>query len=134
VTRRPVTQQEKNALTECGAEVYEIRRTRTVDGVSVIFERIILPQSLFPGLEDRGSLPNTLYAMFQRSYGIAIVRANEKLRAVNPTTKETAALNLSNGAVLLEVQREAIDISDRVVELRFSRYVTDDFQYEVSLL
>jgi len=133
VIRRPVTQQEKYILTECGDEVYEIRRIRTVDGVSVIFERIILPQILFPGLEDRGNLPNTLYAMFQRSYGIAIVRANEKLRAVSPTKKETAALDLGYGAVLLEVQREAIDLSDRVVELRFSRYVTDDFHYEVSL-
>ena len=131
--RRRANVQDKEVLTECGEDVYEIQRTRTVGGMPVVFERIMLPQILFPGLEDRGKLPNTLYAMFQRSYGIAIVRANEKLRAVRPTKKESAKLGLDDGAVLLEVQREAIDISDRVVELRFSRYVTDDFHYDISL-
>jgi len=34
---------------------------------------------------------------------------------------------------LIEVTRRAVDLSDRIVELRRSRYVTDDLAYTISL-
>lgn len=133
IDRRPVTASEREDFGECGDEVYELGRIRSVDGKPVVVETSILPVSLFPGLEDRTPLPNTLYALFQRSYGIAIVRASEELRAVAATKENAKVLGVVVNTPLMEVVRKAIDITDRVVELRSSRYVTDDLHYDVSL-
>ena len=78
IKKRAATVSERSALTVCGDDVFEIRRIRTENEAVVVFEKIVLPAVLFPGLEERGTLPNTLYAMFQRSYGIAIVKAEEE--------------------------------------------------------
>ena len=48
-------------------------------GRPAIREHIILPSSLFPGIEKRPALPNTLYSLYQTEYGINIVSAQGKL-------------------------------------------------------
>jgi GntR family transcriptional regulator len=119
-----------------GAEtryVYELKRVRMVDGVPIVREVTVLPVSLFPGLEERSPLPNTLYALFQRSYGIAIVRTDETLQAVAATEEDAQALGVKAGSPLLEAGRRSVDITERVVELRTSRYLTDKLHYDVSL-
>lgn len=133
IERRPAAEIERGSLGECGEEVYELARVRSVDGKPVVLETTILPVSLFPGLEERMPLPNTLYALFQRAYGIAVVRADEQLRAVAARQEDTNALDVPVGAPLMEAFRKAIDITDRVVELRSSRYVTDELHYDISL-
>ena len=92
-----------------------------------------VPSELFAGLEDHAPLPNALYAFYQHTYGIAIARADERLQAVLATDEDAAAMDVSTGAPLIEVTRHAIDLSGRVVELRRSRYVTDDLAYAVTL-
>ena len=133
IKRRRAAKEERNAIGECGDEVYELERVRSVDGKPVVLETTVLPVNLFPGLEERMPLPNTLYALFQRSYGIAVVRADEKLRAVIAKAEDADVLGVEVGAPLMEAYRRAIDITDRVVELRSSRYVTDDLHYDISL-
>ncbi|MEM8751151.1 MAG: GntR family transcriptional regulator [Pseudomonadota bacterium] len=133
ITRRPVRAAERDAFSDCGNKVYELHRVRSVDGAPVVAETIILPTSLFPGLEHRGPLPNTLYALFQRSYGIAVVRADERLQAVAASVEDAKTLKIARHTPLLEVAREAIDITDRVVELRSSRYLTTSLHYDISL-
>ena len=113
--------------------VFEVTRLRSVDGRPAARERIVVPAARFAGLGERGRLPNTLYAFYQSAYGIAVARAEEALFPVLAGTLDAGPLGVREGAPLLEVERRAFDIEDRVVELRVSRYAMDGLRYTVTL-
>ncbi len=113
--------------------VYEIRRTRSINGKLAVNERARLPGPLFPGLAERAPLPNTLYVLFQQAYGLAVVRAEESLRPDLANEEDAAALEIREGTPLLEAERRAIDLTGRVIEFRISRYVLGGLRYHVSL-
>ncbi len=131
VTRRAATAYEKEKFSE--GEVFEIVRGRSIDGNTIVREISAVPTTLFPGLVDRSPLPNALYALYQQSYGIVIAEADEQLHAVLATEDDVAMMNVPIGSPLIEVRRTATDISDRIVELRLSRYLTGDLHYAVTL-
>ena len=80
-----------------GDRVIEIRRVRLIEGRPAIRELIVLPAALFPGIEKRSPLPNTLYSLYQTDYGINIVSAQEELSAVAATTEDAAELGVPAG-------------------------------------
>ena len=129
--RRRAAARERTAWGE--GPVFEVARVRSVDGRPGVRERIAVPSALFPGLDARAPLPNTLYAFYQSAYGIAVARAEEALCAVPADEADAEALCVAPGAPLLQVERRASDIADRVVELRSSRYATDGLHYAVKL-
>lgn len=113
--------------------IYEIRRTRSINGRLVVKERARLPGSLFPGLAERAPLPNTLYVLFQQAYGLAVVRAEEDLRPVLADASDAEDLLVPEGTPLLEAERRAIDLTGRTIEHRISRYLLNGLRYNVSL-
>jgi GntR family transcriptional regulator len=133
VSKRKTTAAERKAFGADHNDVFVISRLRGIKGRAAMREVSVLPTSLFPGLKDRAPLPNTLYALYQSAYGIAVVRAAEQLRAVAATVEDATMLGVAEGSPLMEARRRAIDISNRVVELRISRYLTDDLVYDVVL-
>jgi GntR family transcriptional regulator len=116
-----------------GAEVYEVTRLRTIDGEPVILERIVVPAALFTGLERHDPLPNALYALYQREYGVNIVSAEEELRADAARKEDSRRLKLAPGAPLLHIDRVAISLEGHRVEWRTSRCDTTHFVYAVTL-
>lgn len=134
VKRRRIRSQEAQALSlDAGAEVTEIIRTRFADEQPIAHERIVVPVEYFPGLDRLAPLPNTLYALYQRHYGINIVSTEEKLRAVSASRDDTRRLGLRAGAPLLEVERVAIAVDGKRVEWRVSRCDTTTLVYAVTL-
>lgn len=133
VTRRTITPAEAGILGDGSEQVFEIARVRSIDGNRIVREIAIVSAALFPGLSDRSPLPNTLYALYQQSYGIVISNADEKLRAVLADDDDAALMDVAVGAPLIEVTRHAIDILDRCVEYRVSRYMTADLNYSLQL-
>lgn len=132
--KRPAKAVEQRALgLGRGEQVYDLRRTRAIDDVPVIYERCVLPVRHFPALERRSPLPNALYAMFQRDYGIHIVHAEEELRAELATAEDAARLGIPAGTALLHVERVAIALDERRVEWRSSRCDTSRWVYAVTL-
>lgn len=113
--------------------VAEITRTRLIEGVPCIRETIVLPASLFPGIEQRGSLPNTLYSLYQREYGINITSAQEELRAEIATAEDQRTLKVPTGSPLLVIDRLALSLQDRKVEWRMSRVRSENLVYAVTL-
>jgi len=105
---------------EKAAQVIRIARTRTRDGVPFIWETIVLPQALFPGLLDRPEVANTLYDMFQREYGILVMRTDDRLSAVVADIDTAAALAIPPGTPLLRIDRIAFALDDMPVEWRVS--------------
>lgn len=116
-----------------GAKVVEITRVRLIDGKPMIRETIILPSALFPRIEDRMPLPNTLYSLYQTDFGINIVSANEELRADIATPDDQRLLGAPAGSAILCIDRVALSLQDRKVEWRTSRVHARDLTYSVTL-
>ena len=97
-----------------------IARTRTRDGAPLISETITLPQALFPGLAEQTQVPNTLYDLFQKTYGVLVTRTDDRLSAVAADAQTADVLGLAPGAPLLRIDRIAYGLDDLPVEWRVS--------------
>jgi GntR family transcriptional regulator len=134
VERRRATDGELSTLAVDGpADVYEIRRTRLLDGTPAIFETVIVPAARFPGLDTHQPLPNALYQLYQHVYGVNIVTADEELKADLAGPEDRARLKLQEGAPVLQIRRVALALDGGRAELRISRCDTRRFVYAVSL-
>jgi GntR family transcriptional regulator len=115
------TEEERIALAlEADARIVRITRTRMRAGKPFIAETIALPEGRFPGLAGRAEIPNTLYDLFQRSYGIIVTRTNDRLSAVAAEEGVAATLMLPVGAPLLKIDRIAFSLDDEPIEWRVS--------------
>jgi GntR family transcriptional regulator len=118
---------------ESGAQVYEISRLRTVGEEPLATERIVLPAALFPGLEGHLPLPNALYTLYQRVYGLNIVATREELRADLARKDDVKRLGVAAGAPILHIDRVAVSLEGTLVEWRASRCDTSRCVYSVTL-
>ena len=112
---------EQLALRIAGGDgVIRIGRIRTREGRPFIRETITLPQELFPDLAETEALPNTLYDLFQKTYGILLVRTEDRLSAIAADAETASILHLSTGTPLLRIDRTAFGLDDRPIEWRVS--------------
>jgi GntR family transcriptional regulator len=128
----PATAEERARLElPARARVVRLLRRRQADGQGVLLESIVVPTRFFPDLSAYpGDLPNTLYDLYQRSYGMTVRRVAEWLRAVAVEDPETAAhLGLEVGAPILEIDRLAYTFDDVPVEWRRSLVDTHTLRY-----
>jgi GntR family transcriptional regulator len=131
--RRARTQEAKALGIAATAEVIEIARTRFVDDAPIASERIVVPRDYFPDLDRHAPLPNALYALYQREYGINIVSTEERLSADSAGRDDVRRMRLALGAPLLQVERVALAVDGRRVEWRLSRCDTTKLVYAVTL-
>ncbi|HET8727206.1 MAG TPA: GntR family transcriptional regulator [Alphaproteobacteria bacterium] len=119
----PATAEERRILKlEKGEHTVRIRRIRSLRGVDMMVETVILPLKRFPALAaDREELPNTLYDFYEAKFGVTIRQVAELLRAVPATPEEAKILGLAAGAPVLEINREAFTFDEQPVEWRVSR-------------
>ena len=112
-------------------KVIRIRNVLSLEGAPRIVDDITLPAVLFPGLREKIFLArgNTIYHLYQSRYGINVLRADERLRAVIATAGDAEVLRVEPGAPLLEIRRVALTFRDRPVELRVSRVDTSAHVY-----
>ena len=73
------------------------------------------------------------YAMFELDFGVRMVRAEEKIRAVLPDETQAQWLNVPAGTPLLSVERLAYTYNDVPMELRRGLYRTDTHHYHNKL-
>jgi GntR family transcriptional regulator len=113
------------------AKVFRIRNVLRLAGEPIIFDSIVIPQTLFPKLtaakfRDR---PNTIYHLYQTTYGITVVRSAERLRACLADAESADILALKVRSPLLEIRRVAMTFNDAPVEFRRSLVNTDHYEY-----
>ena len=111
------------------AKVIRISRTRTRNGAPLMCETIALPEALFPGLAERRDMPNTLYDLFQKSYGVLVTRTDDRLCAVAADAQTAATLGVAPGTPLLKIDRIAFGLDDRPLEWRVSHCYLGDAHY-----
>ena len=71
--------------------------------------------------------------MFEVEYGVRMVRAEEKLRAVLPDAAQAKLLHIEPSTPLLSVERVAYTYNDVPMELRRGLYRTDTHHYSNTL-
>lgn len=134
LTRRAAQPPEEVALSlEPGTEVFEILRTRFIDGIPIVVERTVVPAHVFPHLETHSPLPNSLFALYQSEFGVNVVSTDERLRADQATAQDAERLGVRLGAPLLEIERVAVTVTGTRVEWRLSRCNTELCRYGVTL-
>ena len=118
-----------------GDAVLQVRRILSFGGVATILEDLWLPGQPFKGLsaEQMADYRGPTYAMFELDFGIRMVRAEEKIRAVCPDSEQAALLRVEPTVPLLSVERIAYTYNDTPMELRRGLYRTDTHHYRNAL-
>ena len=118
-----------------GDALVQIRRVLAFGGTPTILEDLWLPGAAFKGLsaEQMAGYEGPTYAMFEVEFGVRMVRAQEKIRAVAAQGQTAALLKVEQGTPLLSVERIAYTYNYAPMELRRGLYRTDSHHYRNEL-
>lgn len=112
-----------------------VRRTLSRDGLPVVLDDIWLPAGPFKGLtaERLSQYAGPMYGLFETEFGVRMIRAEEKIRAVAADAASAELLKVAPGSPLLSVERLARTYGDQPVELRRGLYNTATHFYRNEL-
>jgi GntR family transcriptional regulator len=103
-----------------GDPVIVLRRILEYGGAPVVLDDITLPGTLFRGLTRAkyDAYHGSMYGFFETQFGVRMLRAQEKLRAIAADAASAALLDVAPGTPLLAVDRVTLTFGDRPVEVR----------------
>lgn len=103
-----------------GSSVFVIKRLLHYRGNPTVFDEIHVPAGVFKGLDEAmlRSHTGSLYSFFESQFGVAMIRAEEHIKAVLATPEVAQRLKVELGTALLQVDRVAFTYGDRPVEWR----------------
>lgn len=103
-----------------GDAVIVLRRVLEYAGKPVVLDEIVLPAGLFKGLTKSklDAYRGSMYSFFETQFGVRMLKAQEKLRAVGADAISAAILDVRAGEPLLAVDRVTLTYGDRPVEWR----------------
>lgn len=118
-----------------GESVVQVGRVLAFQGVPTILEDLWLPGGPFRGLtlDTLVQHQGPMYALFEAQFGVRMVRAEEKIKAVSATEAVAERLGVPAGTPLLSVERLAYTYNDVPMELRRGLYRTDHHHYRNAL-
>lgn len=118
-----------------GAPVYRIANRLMLSQRPVVLDHLCVSQAMFHGLTQAQftNRTSTIYNLFQQEFGITVLRANERARAVPASLDASRILGIAPKLPVLEVHRTAFTFGDKPVEYRISTINTQQHDY-VSLL
>jgi GntR family transcriptional regulator len=118
-----------------GDAVLQVRRVLSFADKPTILEDLWLPGAPFKGLtaERLRGYEGPMYALFETEFGVRMVRAEEKIRAISADHVHSQLLKVAPATPLLSVERIAFTYHDLPMELRRGLYVTDTHYYRNEL-
>ena len=116
---------------ELGAPIIIVRRQLQFALKPVVIDEIYLSGETFQGLtaEVLQSWNGSLYSLFETRFGLRMIRAQEKIRAVAADRNASEALKVPEGTPLLSVERVTYTYGDKPVEWRRGLYSTAEHFY-----
>jgi GntR family transcriptional regulator len=108
-----------------------VRRVLEFAAKPVVVDEIYLPGDAFAGLnlELLQEWQGSLYSLFETHFGVRMVRAEERLRAVAADRTSAELLRVPEGSPLLSVERVSFSYGDRAMEWRRGLYSTAEHCY-----
>ena len=116
---------------EPGAPIIIVRRLLKFANKPVVIDEIYLPGEVFQGLtaETLQGWSGSLYSLFESRFGIRMIRAQERIRAVAADRGASEALKVPEGTPLLSVERVTYTYGDKPVGWRRGLYSTAEHFY-----
>lgn len=114
-----------------GSPINIVRRLLKFDGKPVVLDEIYLPGEVFQGLtlEVLQNNQDSLYTLFETRFGVRMIRAEERIRAVAADRASAELLNVDEGSPLLSVERVTYTYGEKPVEWRRGLYSTAEHYY-----
>ena len=118
-----------------GEPALQIENRLRLQGRPVVHDGLLVPAALFRGLTEKRwrERPSTIYHLYQTEFGITVVRAHERLRAVGADRNTARVLGVAAGQPMLQVRRVALGLGGQPIEWRVSTIATAQHDY-VNLL
>ncbi|MDX1668588.1 MAG: GntR family transcriptional regulator [Limnobacter sp.] len=115
--------------------IFLVQRVLSFAGKPVVFDEIYLPASQYKGLDLQSLVDwqGSLYGFLETRFGVRMLRATEKIKAVQAQARHCEHLGIAESEPLLHVERLSRTYSDKPVELRKGWYLTDGFVYRNEL-
>lgn len=116
---------------EPGAPIIIVRRLLRFAARPVVVDEIYLPGEVFKGLtaEMLQDWNGSLYSLFESRFGLRMIRAQERIRAVAADRSVSELLKVAEGTPLLSVERVTFTYGDKPVEWRRGLYSTAEHFY-----
>jgi GntR family transcriptional regulator len=133
--QRPSAELAKALKLRANDAVIRVRRVLSFRDVPVVLDDIWLPAPLFKGLtaDKLAAYRGPMYGLFETEFGVRMIRAEEKIRAVAADAASAGLLSLAPGAPLLSVERLSLTYGDKPVEWRLGLYSTAAHYYRNEL-
>lgn len=114
-----------------GGAVVLLERLLRFGSGPVVLDQIYLVGELFQGLdlERLRASDRSLYSVFESDYGVRMIRAEERLRAVAADAHSADLLGVGEGEPLLLVERTTYTYGNKPVEWRRGLYCTRRHHY-----
>jgi len=114
-----------------GEPIIILRRLLKFSNKPVVIDEIYLPGEVFQGLSQEmlQGWNGSLYSLFETRFGLRMIRAQERIRAVAADRSTSEALRVAEGTPLLSVERVTYTYGDRPVEWRRGLYSTAEHFY-----
>ena len=115
--------------------IISLKRVLTFNEKPLILDVIKIPAQSFRGLtaemvvEKKGSM----YRMYETDFGVAMLRADEKIRAINANFESASLLNVKENTPLLSVERISYTYENKPLEWRLGLCITDNHYYRSEL-
>lgn len=115
------------------SEVFNIRNVLRISDTPVVVSDIVVPVSLFPGLNKKTLREGgrTIYAVYQRHFGVTITKTIEELRSARADSVAAKFFGIRAREPVLEVRRIAYTFNGLAVEVRRSQIDTRHHHYRI---
>lgn len=117
------------------APIFRYFNRLSLEGQPAVIDQIIVAQDRFPGLSERLLLEreSTIYRLYQESFGVTVISAEERIRAVISDAQHTEWLALPDPQSVLMIRRVAYTYQHVPVEWRLSLVDTRHYEYTTTL-
>jgi len=114
-----------------GDPIIIVRRLLDFSSKPVVVDEIYLPGETFAGLslDVLKDYQGSLYSLFESRFGVRMIRAEERIRAVAADRATAELLRVAEGSPLLSVERVSFTYGDKPVEWRRGLYSTAEHCY-----
>jgi GntR family transcriptional regulator len=112
-------------------EVFRVRRLRYADKDLVGLETILLPARMFPGLAKQDLENQSLYALMETRYSIAVEWSEEEIEAIPAEKDDARVLQVPPGFPLFSMRRIVFAKDDIPIEYGHSLFRGDRYTASV---
>lgn len=128
---RPTAAMARQLRLRPGEAVILTRRVLRFGDKATVLDEIWLPAERFKGFSAEGfeSYQGLLYGYLEAEFGVQMLRAEERLKAVLAQSEQAELLGVEVGTPLLQVDRVSFTYEEQPVEVRRGYYVTASHHY-----